>query len=284
MSSVKNKIPQHKLSRDGNSGLQIRPVPRNSDNSELSEIHRDDHHLLIFIFSGQVDITLDFVSGKYAGPVVLHINAGQVHSIDRINNAKGWIIAVEPFILENEFIDFLNQFTAPLRFSPGQKPLNVYNDTLALAHNMQQSPGNVYMDKAILFYVNAVFCLLINDWRPEIKIQSEKEKRAFVIFQNFTRLLGHNYKSLKKPSAYSASLNITTAHLNDTVKSITGFPLSVLIQQQLVLEAKRLLYFTDMEAREIAYELGYDDAVQFGKLFKKQCGLSPLQFRKQFRD
>lgn len=50
------------------------------------------------------------------------------------------------------------------------------------------------------------------------------------------------------------------------------------------MEAKRLLYFTDNTVKEIAYEVGYDEPVYFGKLFKKITKLTPLEFRKKFRD
>jgi two-component system response regulator YesN len=46
-------------------------------------------------------------------------------------------------------------------------------------------------------------------------------------------------------------------------------------------KAKSLLRFTDKPVSEIANSLGYDDENYFGKVFKKQQGVSPLQFRKQ---
>ena len=67
------------------------------------------------------------------------------------------------------------------------------------------------------------------------------------------------------------------------MKALTGFPVSVHIQQASILEAKRLLYFTDKSVKEVSYEVGYDEPVYFGKLFKKVTNLTPLQFRQQFR-
>jgi AraC family transcriptional regulator, transcriptional activator of pobA len=83
---------------------------------------------------------------------------------------------------------------------------------------------------------------------------------------------------------YASALSITVSHLNDTIKELTNFPVSIHIQNASILEAKRLLYFSDNSIKEIGYEIGYDDAVYFGKLFKKITSLTPLQFRQQFRD
>ncbi|MGS2739482.1 helix-turn-helix domain-containing protein [Sinomicrobium sp. M5D2P17] len=55
-------------------------------------------------------------------------------------------------------------------------------------------------------------------------------------------------------------------------------PLSV-IQYRIVLEAKRLLMYTDKSIKEIAYELGYDDAAYFSNFFKKQTSFAPSEFK-----
>ncbi|MGY0041525.1 helix-turn-helix domain-containing protein [Pedobacter sp. NJ-S-72] len=55
-------------------------------------------------------------------------------------------------------------------------------------------------------------------------------------------------------------------------------PLAV-IQERIVLEAKRLLIYTDKSAKEIAYDLGFDDAAYFSNFFKKHNAFSPSDFR-----
>ncbi len=56
-------------------------------------------------------------------------------------------------------------------------------------------------------------------------------------------------------------------------------PLAV-IHERIVLEAKRLLLYSDKSTHEIAQELGYKDPAHFSKFFKKQEGVSPSNFRK----
>ncbi|SMB99467.1 transcriptional regulator, AraC family [Hymenobacter roseosalivarius DSM 11622] len=55
-------------------------------------------------------------------------------------------------------------------------------------------------------------------------------------------------------------------------------PLAV-IQERLVLEAKRLLLYSDKSAKEITYELGFEDAAYFSNFFKKHTALAPSVFR-----
>ncbi|WP_330444509.1 AraC family transcriptional regulator [Flavobacterium sp. C4GT6] len=55
-------------------------------------------------------------------------------------------------------------------------------------------------------------------------------------------------------------------------------PLTV-IQERIIIEAKRLLTYTDKSAKEIAGELGFEDAAHFSRFFKKHTTLSPISFR-----
>lgn len=55
-------------------------------------------------------------------------------------------------------------------------------------------------------------------------------------------------------------------------------PLTV-IQERIIIEAKRLLTYTDKSAKEIAGELGFEDAAHFSRFFKKHTTLSPIAFR-----
>ena len=89
---------------------------------------------------------------------------------------------------------------------------------------------------------------------------------------------------MKSPGAYAAALNISTSYLNEAVKDTTGLPVSYWIQQEVVIEAKRLLYYTDKTVKEIAYELGFDDHAYFSRLFVKAEGITALTFRKQYRE
>ena len=54
--------------------------------------------------------------------------------------------------------------------------------------------------------------------------------------------------------------------------------------QQKIFSAKNLLGHTKMSVKEIAASLGYDDQHYFSYMFKKRCGLSPTQYRKQVHD
>ena len=89
---------------------------------------------------------------------------------------------------------------------------------------------------------------------------------------------------MKSPSEYADKLNLSTAYLNECVKNTTGYSVSYHIQQRVILEAKRLLYYSDKSVKEIAAELGYDDYPYFSRLFTKIAGITALAFRNKNLD
>ena len=75
-------------------------------------------------------------------------------------------------------------------------------------------------------------------------------------------------------------LNISPRYLSDMLKQETGKTAMELIHIHLVTEAKHLLKTADQSVAEIAYALGFENLPYFSRLFKKEVGLSPNQFKK----
>ena len=78
-------------------------------------------------------------------------------------------------------------------------------------------------------------------------------------------------------------MNLSSYQLNGITKTTVGKTASALIDEYILLEAKRYLLATASQVKEIADHLGYEDPSYFIRFFKKHTGLSPDAFRKNFR-
>jgi len=76
-------------------------------------------------------------------------------------------------------------------------------------------------------------------------------------------------------------LNLSSRYLSDLLKKETGKTALELIHIYLISEAKNLLMVADQSVSEIAYTLGFENLPYFSRLFKKEVGISPNQFKKQ---
>jgi AraC family transcriptional regulator, transcriptional activator of pobA len=93
-------------------------------------------------------------------------------------------------------------------------------------------------------------------------------------------LLETRLADIKQVSQYADLLNLSTYQLNSITKTTVGKAASELINEQIILEAKRYLLATTNQVKDIASQLGYEDVSYFIRFFKKHTGHSPEAFRK----
>ena len=99
------------------------------------------------------------------------------------------------------------------------------------------------------------------------------------IIRQFNMLVEEHFKTKKSVSEYGELMfkspktvtNMFSKYSEDT-------PLQV-IHKRVIMEAKRMLLYTDKSSKEIGYELGYNDPAQFSKLFKNITGKTTTQFK-----
>lgn len=113
----------------------------------------------------------------------------------------------------------------------------------------------------------------------QLRENTKHDHHSETLTHQFKSLLQKHFKTIRTPKDYANRLNISPAYLNQVVKKQTGMPLSYWIQQEIILEAKRLLFFTNHSIKEIAFILGYEDPGYFSRLFTKSTGITPLSFR-----
>ena len=102
------------------------------------------------------------------------------------------------------------------------------------------------------------------------------------LLRGFNLLVEEYYKSEHSVSFYADKLYKSPKTLSNTFSKFNTTPLQI-IHERIILEAKRLLIYTDKTAKEIAYEIGFDDASHLSRLFKNQTQQSPSDFKKQLK-
>jgi AraC family transcriptional activator of pobA len=88
-------------------------------------------------------------------------------------------------------------------------------------------------------------------------------------------------QGLPTVSMLASQLNLSSRYLSDMLKQETGKTAIDLIHIYLVNEAKNRLKTDEQNVSEIAYDLGFENLPYFSRLFKKETGFSPNQFKKQ---
>ncbi|WP_460220565.1 helix-turn-helix domain-containing protein [Psychroserpens sp. MEBiC05023] len=97
--------------------------------------------------------------------------------------------------------------------------------------------------------------------------------------RHFNLLVETHYKKEHSVSFYAEKLNKSPKTLSNSFAKYGKSPLQI-IHDRIVLEAKRQLLYTDKSSKEIAYDIGFDDASHLSRLFKKQTAVTPSEFKK----
>ncbi|MEE2801858.1 MAG: helix-turn-helix domain-containing protein, partial [Bacteroidota bacterium] len=111
-------------------------------------------------------------------------------------------------------------------------------------------------------------------------LSEELSIKQLDLFRQYNILVEQHFKENHQVSDYAAMLYKSPKTLSNLFKKNNlKSPLQI-INERIVVEAKRLLRNSQHSAEEIAFELGYNEASHFSKFFKKHVGISPLQYRK----
>lgn len=100
----------------------------------------------------------------------------------------------------------------------------------------------------------------------------------------FNQLVDKYYYQIHQVKEYAEILGESPVQLNRAIKTVTGKTASDLIIERLILEAKRLLLFSDLSNKEVAYKLNYEDPSCFACIFRRKTGFTPSAFRAKMKD
>ena len=101
------------------------------------------------------------------------------------------------------------------------------------------------------------------------------------LFQRFTALLEEHYAEGWTVSRYAKALGSTPYLLNAAVREGQGETCGGAIAARRLIEAKRLLLYSNRTVAEIAFDLGFSSPGYFCRAFQAQSGVSPGAWRKQ---
>ncbi len=254
---------------------------------KADEPHRHSFYTILLVEKGKGEHRIDFNSYPIQGNEIFFIAPGQVHQLIEKEASKGYsiVFSVE-FLLKNhiptQFIDDLNLFR-----DFGDTPsLKIDRENLIQLKTFADEMYRLHKTNEALKYESIgsflkLFLIKCNQWceLPDENLQNLESGRR--ILRKFKQLINDNYKEWHQSQEYADALHISADHLNRVVKSLSGKTSKEHIQSRITIAAKRLLFFTDLSTKEIAYELGFNEPGNFSAFFKKCTGQTPSKFKLQ---
>ncbi|MFA6248765.1 MAG: helix-turn-helix domain-containing protein [Mucilaginibacter sp.] len=279
-------IPVHQLKERASLGLEIwrYDIGDARSNKGILDAHRDDHYIFFVVDAGDASLMIDFTEVGFFKNTLYYVLPGQVHHGVRYEQAAGWFLAVDTMLV---LPDYRKVFEGQLEL---QKPyilddalMTQCTDLLHLLRQRFSDHGQSTFNISVVHSLLQSFIGIAAGCYAESNYTTIKVSRPVELSQMFKQLLVDNYVAIKNPSVYAGMLNVSESYLNEALKKVTGFSVSYWILNEVMLEAKRLLYYSECNVKEVAHALGYDDHAYFSRLFKKSEGVTPLTFRTTYR-
>lgn len=253
----------------------------------IQEIDVTDHHhheevYLLFLFQkGHCCLEINGQPLYITTPSFAFTHPGQVYVLKETDSLQGWLISAETFLIPSACIHLFKNLPV------SRQCQSLDTDTPYMPEQLCQLLFQQYRQPS-LFHNNILHSLLETLFHtaaacyPAGSIpvaQTEPER----ITNQFKEVLADKGRSMPTPESMARELNISAGYLGYCVNTATGFPISYWIADTVLTEAKRILYYTDLHIREVAYELGFEDHNFFSRFFMKHTGTTPLLFRNKFR-
>lgn len=280
-----NSIPVHKLQDRTNRGFLLAPFTEKEIDPKRSAslgAHRDDHYIFFIMLSGAGSTVVDFEEKTVRANQLYYILPEQIHYRIKTTKAKGWFIAADPSLIDpacrNAFESWLG-FQEPVTLTRNDR-----HDYDQLLHIIYRKMASQNINLTVLHSLLRSFFEMAADTVRVAGDVDTKGSRPAELSLKFKKLLNENIRKYKSPSDYAHMLHISESYLNESLKKITGSPVSFWIKYKIIIEAKRLLYFTNLNVKQIADDLGFENHSYFSRLFCKETGMTALTFRKKFRD
>ena len=280
-----SSIPVYNLQEKGKGSIDVRKIDQDAVNHiSLQGAHRDENYMFLFQLSGKSQIVIDFKEIVIEGCAILYVLPGQVHYGTASKDTEAWIMAIDTAWIHDSFREiFMDSVAQAAPVFINESKAQLFSQTFQLLFNLIQDHHRCFQEQATRAMAEVCLSLFAGEYQKQDDSSLQTNLRVHTITRQFRNLVLVSFRTLKSPSEYAALLHISPAYLNEAVKQTTGYPVSYWIQQEVILEAKRILFHTRCTVKEIAYTLGYADATYFIRLFSKVAGLPPLQFRQQYR-
>jgi AraC family transcriptional activator of pobA len=260
---------------------------RDVGGADRREPHRHDYHELIWIRSGSGRHLIDGDRVPIEGGTVTIIGRGQVHVFEEGRDLHGAVLRLRDELLVGDargapaswMLSGRCGRSVPVPEAQADRleaMLRLLDDELSRPAGPDSSRLEAHLISAIL--------LLLDRWYDDVRAEHPAADDADVdLVRRFVRVLARDYARHHDVAHYAEELLVPAATLSRALTEVTGRGTKEWVLDHVMLEAARLLRFTDMTVQQVALQVGYEDPLYFSRAFKRHFDESPMAYREATR-
>ena len=258
---------------------------RQRGGEEVRITHRYAFHTLVCVTQGVCTQMVDFKSIACAPGSLLMLRAGQAHNYGHGEDWDGWNVLFRPeFVLpasakSRDLTHAVDLDRLPEHLLLGSHELRTVTDAIAQMRADTQADAPLEDVNALLRHQLHALLTRLSILQGRSQTTEAPSSPASQRFKRFQQLVDERFAQWHQVANYASHLGCTEKSLARAVTAAMGMTAKAFIAARINLEAKRLLVHADMPASVIAEKLGFEEATNFSKFFRREVGCTPLEFR-----
>lgn len=243
--------------------------------------HTALNHIL-FIKSGSGTISADGQNLKFTDKCIIWVPKNIVHGFKFAENTDGFVLTIADSYLDTIIKNARNSLDlgaiVKLAFVNEEYQYNNLLDWFEkLSRELSwKQAAQKFAVEACLIGIFIEFHRLELDNEPTI---ANSDNLSANIMARFRQLIETHFKENFELRNYLEKLKITEAQLRYACTKFGESSVMNLILKRRLLEAKRLLIYSDMQITEISHSVGFEDSAYFSRIFAKYENMSPREYR-----
>jgi len=259
-----------------------------------------EFYLLIYVVEGQCLHMVDFESIACTQGSLLVLRPGQIQRFDLNRDWQGWMLMFRPEFLQPllQSLPQRGMAVTPVAELEIFNCLETLSTHLALKGDTQkavlESIIRMSKDTRLRSDTKTLHMLLRNQLHALLVrlylVQADDKKTETsppVFLKRFIAyrlMVERNFQRWHRVADYAKHLACSEKSLSRATHSVAGISAKAFLSKRISLEARRLLSHTSMPIVNIADILGFDEATNFVKFFRREADCSPGEFRQQHID
>ncbi|WP_321332140.1 AraC family transcriptional regulator [uncultured Bacteroides sp.] len=267
---------------------------QNSCKNYLSP-NRRDFYKILFITEGVGLFSLGTRTYHIDKPMILFIHPNEIVSWKNMSDRsagyytlfKKRYIDAHPIL--KSVVDKYQLFTDANKsvICLRENSLNVIDKLFKQMHT-EDTIGGALAEDAMMAYIQLIIIESIKNadfpLPDTVNAEFRHIHQFFQLLESKTSEINYNNPvKMKTAKEFADNLSLHPNHLNVLLKKYTGQNVSTHIKNRLLEESKALLLQTDWTLQEIGYCIGFADQPNFSQFFKKNIGVTPNEFRRNYQ-
>lgn len=255
----------------------------------IGQSQRVEFHLVVLVTEGRAPYMVDFVEHACAPGSLLVVQPGQVQRFVSASTAlQGWILIFRPALLGAETTDDVDtlhvgrrlaELAAHRRLS-GESRRAARETLERMARDTSLEIGVAERHALLRHQISALIVRLhVGDRRgapPDAEAPLVVER-----YRRFREAVERHLLTRHRVQDYAKLLGCSSKSLSRATLEVAGIGAQAYLARRRTLEAQRLLAHTSLPVAEVADRLGFDEATNFVKFFRREAGCTPTAFRRR---